>query len=990
MCFVHIEQSDLSGSHTLPLSMIFQRNLISVMEPKSRPKSKDKDFEDGSTTPEKDAHSHDSMKSRSSHFNPANQVFVSTSSPAKFGRETCLESLPTTPFSSSSTASSQQSDFWDTPDQKGPKSNYPATSLIPPTPPTSPTPSTYGKQIFEPPSPTPRNRPGLLSIEKAQLSVHARKPLPNTTNRASATGCESHNDAFTEEATEAETTSNKPAFENSSSSLLKKTVKRRLFLQQRPGLQRQKAFEGLDVPDRIELTAVTRKTLRRGRSNSLPQERSSLREQGAYSKSSECLDVEHSIEPPLVTLKVKETGRSNPPQEGSGLQQKEAYTKSSECLDVEDSIESPSVTLKVKKSGRSNSLPPGGHRQQGSYSKFFERINAEANIKVPSVTPKVKQSGRSNPLRQEGSGLRRQRAHIKGFEGLGPQDGTESSSSDLKTGRSGCENFLQQMLIALQKPEAYTQEFQSQRPKPQSQERDLTVKKLSGPIKGSEARGQEPENTDYGIYFRAEVIKTEDRTRPKSTPSYIDVETLHGILGLRKARCVGSTQTKPHCEMPVAMSRWEVNVVRLEEAINIGAFLDCKGEIYQVAGKLLCRQHRDQASTVVEKWKTDFKIQIQQSDESESIHDGINSSSRKMSTENTDYGTFSRAEVIESDHRTGHKSTRLYIDEVTLQEILNLRKGKCAGLRPAKVPCKKAIEKSCWAKNSQMLTETVNKERFLNLEGEIHQIASELFCLHHKGQACEVVKTWRTDFEKWIGSDESGPVLGGLNSSSQEMSQGKNGLSTSSGPRTRSQNKGQTEELSRGKHERYTSSGPATSSQTHGQTREIAVLETFTRTFNPFSRFRQNLADHIWQVMNKKLTNQDTLAGLIYIYWIPGNQQMPEGLVKIGVTKVTAKWRFDQWTKCHPDLVRKYPSDPSDPTKFPHAHRVERLIHAELGSFQHRQIGCPCSKNHVELFAVPIETAIRVTKKWTEWARGLPYQNNGLIRTECIPSFVCN
>lgn len=123
------------------------------------------------------------------------------------------------------------------------------------------------------------------------------------------------------------------------------------------------------------------------------------------------------------------------------------------------------------------------------------------------------------------------------------------------------------------------------------------------------------------------------------------------------------------------------------------------------------------------------------------------------------------------------------------------------------------------------------------------------------------------------------------------------------------------------------------------------------------------------------------MDGLIYIYWIPGNQEILEGLVKIGVTNVTVASRLEVgkgWRKCHPELVHKYPTKS---IKFPHARRVERLIHAELRISRHRQIGCPhCARNsHVELFAVPLAQAIEVTKRWTEWACGLPYDKNGLI-----------
>lgn len=188
--------------------------------------------------------------------------------------------------------------------------------------------------------------------------------------------------------------------------------------------------------------------------------------------------------------------------------------------------------------------------------------------------------------------------------------------------------------------------------------------------------------------------------------------------------------------------------------------------------------------------------------------------------------------------------------------------------------------------------------------------------------------------------------------------------------------------LSQGKDILYISRGPITRSRTKGQTKEIPVFESSVRIFEPYAQKRQNLADRIRKVMIKELSREDSMDGLIYIYWIPGNHEIPEGLVKIGVTSVTVASRL--WRKCHPDLIHKYPTES---IKFPHAYRVERLIHEELRSSQHKQIVClRCGVNsHVELFAVPLAQAIEVTKRWTEWARGQSYDKNGLIRTECIP-----
>lgn len=348
-----------------------------------------------------------------------------------------------------------------------------------------------------------------------------------------------------------------------------------------------------------------------------------------------------------------------------------------------------------------------------------------------------------------------------------------------------------------------------------------------------------------------------------------------------------------------------------------------------------------------------------------------------------DYAIYSRAEAIKTDDRTRTKSTLLYIDGKTLQNILNLELGRCAGKTKANLPCNNQIAMSRWKGNFPEPEKKLNVRDFLDCEGEIHHIATELLCIRwHKGQASNVVQEWRTKIEKWIRrADRSGPIQVGMSFNSREMSQGKYTLRTSSGPTTRSQTKGQTEEISQDKDNLYTSSGPTTRSKSKGQTKEIPASEAFTRIFIACSQTQQNLAERILKLMRKGLSTQDKLDGLIYIYWLPGNLLIPKGLVKIGVTTVTTESRLIEWKKCHPDLVCKYPLDS---IKFPHAHRVENLCHAELKNFQHRQTNYQCTRSHKELYAVPLTKAIEVVQRWTAWACGQPYHTNGLIREECI------
>lgn len=394
MCFVHLEQSDLSGSHTLTSPGIFQSSLPSrdahidsagvvppVMEPKSQPKSKEGGFQDDCITPKKNARSYDNMESRSLPFNLAEHVAASTSSLAEFGREMCLESLPATPLSSSSTASSHQSDFWDTLEQKGPNFSHLATPLTPSTPLTSPISSTAGMQILEQPSPTPKSRSGPHSTEEAQVFVRAQNLVPTAINRTSTIRCASHNNAFREVATKTETISDGPALENSNPPPLRKPVQRRLYPHKRPGIQSQEAFEGLDVPYTIGLSAVTQKVERRGRSNSLPQERFRPREQKAFTKASKWLDVEDSIESSSTTPKVEESGSGDfLPQESPTIQKQEAHIKDSESLSPQDGSEPSSSDLKTERNVCDDSLQ---QKLTGLQSKMLiQRLPKVAILKM--------------------------------------------------------------------------------------------------------------------------------------------------------------------------------------------------------------------------------------------------------------------------------------------------------------------------------------------------------------------------------------------------------------------------------------------------------------------------------------------------------------------------------------------------------------------------------------------------------------------------------
>ncbi|KAJ5723766.1 hypothetical protein N7488_001801 [Penicillium malachiteum] len=111
--------------------------------------------------------------------------------------------------------------------------------------------------------------------------------------------------------------------------------------------------------------------------------------------------------------------------------------------------------------------------------------------------------------------------------------------------------------------------------------------------------------------------------------------------------------------------------------------------------------------------------------------------------------------------------------------------------------------------------------------------------------------------------------------------------------------------------------------------------------------------------------------------------------LKIGRTNNVHR-RMHEWTRqCSYDLtlIRYYPYTPSQQgestalvpgRKVPHVHRVERLIHLELGEIRIRDLGpCPeCGKEHQEWFEVEAakEALRRVdecVRRWVSWAESV-------------------
>lgn len=160
------------------------------------------------------------------------------------------------------------------------------------------------------------------------------------------------------------------------------------------------------------------------------------------------------------------------------------------------------------------------------------------------------------------------------------------------------------------------------------------------------------------------------------------------------------------------------------------------------------------------------------------------------------------------------------------------------------------------------------------------------------------------------------------------------------------------------------------------------------------------LASDLMAEMSK--IEQDPREGYIYIYWLAsphaslsdnaGDTLLSESprrgshsplsnpgsgdslLLKIGRTDNVHR-RMTQWeTQCgyKPFLVRSYPR-PEEGLKVKHVHRVERLIHLELGEKNVKWNCGQCGKEHREWFEVKgregVREVDRVVGKWIEWGR---------------------
>ncbi|KAK2603988.1 hypothetical protein QQS21_003824 [Conoideocrella luteorostrata] len=128
----------------------------------------------------------------------------------------------------------------------------------------------------------------------------------------------------------------------------------------------------------------------------------------------------------------------------------------------------------------------------------------------------------------------------------------------------------------------------------------------------------------------------------------------------------------------------------------------------------------------------------------------------------------------------------------------------------------------------------------------------------------------------------------------------------------------------------------------------------------------RSVAEELLNTDSKKSKNEVN-SGYVYVFKVPGNERF----VKIGFTTREGDTRHEEWKKdCNREPIAIYPA-----TKLvPHAHRVERLVHAEL--MEHRvRIYCErCRKQHIEWFEVSASMAIASVEKWSLWMAGRPYE----------------
>lgn len=146
------------------------------------------------------------------------------------------------------------------------------------------------------------------------------------------------------------------------------------------------------------------------------------------------------------------------------------------------------------------------------------------------------------------------------------------------------------------------------------------------------------------------------------------------------------------------------------------------------------------------------------------------------------------------------------------------------------------------------------------------------------------------------------------------------------------------------------------------------------RNLTPFViQAHKTIERRMADVLKRPLARVDrNRQGHIYVYSFPGQF----GQVKIGYTSKSVAERLAGWrSTCKHDPQCIYPTELDQAVMICHPNKVERLVHAELNQYRHKEMKCHgCAGNHEEWFLVPrYEYAREVVQKWIKWIATGPY-----------------
>jgi hypothetical protein len=155
----------------------------------------------------------------------------------------------------------------------------------------------------------------------------------------------------------------------------------------------------------------------------------------------------------------------------------------------------------------------------------------------------------------------------------------------------------------------------------------------------------------------------------------------------------------------------------------------------------------------------------------------------------------------------------------------------------------------------------------------------------------------------------------------------------------------------------------------------------------------KNASDYVELALHKLAITDlspklDRKAGFIYIYWLKPDLRR----IKIGhsVREDPDKRLLEQIKRCG----KEYEFHESSPhaITLPHAHRVEKLIHAELMGYRKvtkcdsclNKKGSP--RSHDEWFDIKIALVLEVYQKWKRWILTHPYGDDGILKPDALRS----